>query len=90
MQEQKKGGLKLLGSLALLGSMKEAGFFKKRLKVGDNVVVKKMFLTSGPARIIDKSNDMDRGFGTKMHPSFLCQFEDGSEVWHPVTSFDGW
>jgi hypothetical protein len=37
--------------------------------------------TRGFARVLDRSTDFHRGFGTKTYPAWLLEFEDGRREW---------
>ncbi len=59
------------------------GLFGKRiggLRVGNSVNVSNP-LAHGSATILDISTDPSRGYATKLFPSFLVEFADGTRGW---------
>ncbi|SOC52868.1 hypothetical protein SAMN05660748_4215 [Blastococcus aggregatus] len=59
------------------------GLFGKRiggLRVGNSVNVSNP-LAHGRATILDISTDPSRGYATKLFPSFLVEFADGTRGW---------
>lgn len=64
--------------------------FRRKPRIGDRVHVIELFEPNGPAVIIDKTYDWDKGQGTDMYPTYLCEFPDGRTAWYNIRCFKDW